>query len=156
MIQIEIPGWKSLHLEHVVLDYNGTLAFDGCIKQGVYELLEQLSHVMDVHVITADTFGSARASLEGAGVEFIEISGTDVDKQKLAYVEKLGSEACVCIGNGRNDCLMLKQATLGIAVVQEEGASLEAVLAADVVICRILDALELLLNPLRLVATLRK
>jgi soluble P-type ATPase len=49
---------------------------------------------------------------------------------------------------------MLKEAALGIAVVLGEGAAVEALLAADVAAPSIIAALELLTNPLRLVATL--
>ena len=38
-------------------------------------------------------------------------------------------------------------AALGIAVIQEEGASVETVLAADIVCSDVMDALELLANP---------
>ena len=55
----------------------------------------------------------------------------------------------------RNDRLMLKEAALGIAVILKEGASAESVAAADVVCTDIVAALELLQNPLRLIATLR-
>jgi soluble P-type ATPase len=50
---------------------------------------------------------------------------------------------------------MLKEAILGIAVIQEEGAAVESLVAADIVTRSILDALDLLLRPLRLTATLR-
>ena len=59
------------------------------------------------------------------------------------------------MGNGRNDALMLKEAALGIAVIQEEGGAVETLLAADIVTHSVLVALDLLLNPLRLTATLR-
>jgi soluble P-type ATPase len=59
------------------------------------------------------------------------------------------------IGNGRNDQLMLAAAALGIAVVQEEGAAIESLSAADVVLPDIRSALDLLLFPKRLIATLR-
>jgi soluble P-type ATPase len=74
---------------------------------------------------------------------------------KLAYVERLGCDRTVCIGNGRNDRRMLQEAGLSIALVQREGASSESLAAADVVCTDILSALELLCNPLRLTATLR-
>jgi len=77
------------------------------------------------------------------------------DVGKLQYVKRLGSPRCVCIGNGRNDRLMLAEAGLGIAVVLEEGAAGETLQAADVVCTSIGSALGLLTNPLRLVATLR-
>jgi soluble P-type ATPase len=51
--------------------------------------------------------------------------------------------------------MMLGAAALGIGVVQTEGASVEALNAAKVVALCIHDALQLLLNPLRLAATLR-
>lgn len=74
---------------------------------------------------------------------------------KKSLVERLGPGITVSIGNGRNDRLMLKAAALGIVVVQAEGAAAETVLSAQVVCTDILDALDLLLHPLRLVATLR-
>ena len=68
---------------------------------------------------------------------------------------RLGREQCVGIGNGRNDRLMLQAAALGIVVMQAEGAAVETMLAADVVVPDITIGLDLLLHPLRLVATLR-
>ena len=70
-------------------------------------------------------------------------------------LKHLGASLTVCIGNGRNDCLMIEAAALGIALVQREGAASAAILAADVVMSDILDALDLLISPLRLIATLR-
>jgi soluble P-type ATPase len=61
----------------------------------------------------------------------------------------------VAIGNGRNDTLMLQQAALGIAVMQTGGAATTALLAGDVVTPGIVDALDLLIHPDRLKATLR-
>ena len=50
---------------------------------------------------------------------------------------------------------MLAAAGLGVAVILEEGAAAQTLMAADVVCKTITDALELLLEPLRLTATLR-
>jgi len=41
-------------------------------------------------------------------------------------------------------------------VCQAEGAAMATLLAADVVVTNICDALDLLLNPPRLIATLRR
>ncbi len=60
MVAIEIPGRKSLSLCDLVLDYNGTLAFDGKIVPGVAQRLVSLAGLLDVHVLTADTFGGVR------------------------------------------------------------------------------------------------
>jgi soluble P-type ATPase len=51
---------------------------------------------------------------------------------------------------------MLHEAALGICVLGLEGTAVEVLMAADVVAPRVLDALDLLYQPLRLVATLRR
>jgi soluble P-type ATPase len=155
MIEIEIPGHKTLRLEHLVLDYNGTIACDGRLLPGVKARLESLAGKLSVQVVTADTFGKAGSELKGIPCELVILPVEDQDKGKHEYVRKLGAESTVCIGNGRNDRLMLAEAGLGIAVVLEEGASIETLTAADVVCTSVTSALDLLLNPLRLVATLR-
>ena len=155
MLEIKIPGHGILNLSHLILDYNGTIACDGHLLQGVKERLADLSASLDVHVLTADTFGSVRKALSDVSchVEIIPIE--DQAQAKLDYVQLLGLENCVCMGNGRNDRLMLKNAALGVAVVQAEGGAVDAILAADIVVGNILDALDLLRHPLRLTATLR-
>jgi P-type E1-E2 ATPase len=155
MIEITVPGYGLLRLEHLVLDYNGTLACDGQLLDGVRQCLEGLAGELEIHVLTADTFGTAKAGLQRIGCELVILPPEDQDSRKLEYVRRLGAERTACIGNGRNDRLMLKEAALGIAVLGEEGTTLEALLAADVVCTSIATALDLLMNPLRLVATLR-
>ena len=109
-----------------------------------------------MHVVTADTFGVASAGLEGVRCTLSILPPGGQDAAKLAYIQRLGSEQTVAIGNGRNDRSMLAAAVLGIVVIEGEGAAAAALLAADVVAPGILPALDLLLNPLRLVATLRQ
>jgi P-type E1-E2 ATPase len=155
MLEIEVPGFRPLSLEHVVLDYNGTLAQDGTLLEGVESALRKLSDILHIHILTGDTFGSARASLAPTPWEPILLPAGDQAAEKLRYVETLGAARCAAIGNGRNDRLMLQAATLGIAVMQREGAAVETVLAADIVVSDIGAALELLLHPRRLMATLR-
>jgi soluble P-type ATPase len=155
MIEIDIPGYRTLHLEHLVLDYNGTLACDGELLAGVRKRLKALSVQLRIHILTADTFGKARAQLAGIPCDLSILPGDDQDRRKLVYVQQLGPQVTVCVGNGRNDRLMLQEAGLGIAVIQGEGASGQAALAADLLSPDILTALDLLTHPLRLVATLR-
>jgi soluble P-type ATPase len=158
MIEIAVPGYNEnspLQIKHLVLDYNGTLACDGNLLPGVKEYLKSLSENLQIHVLTADTFGNVSSSLEGVPCKLFVLSSKNQEIGKLEYVEGLGCEHTVCIGNGRNDRLMLKAAALGIAVILEEGASVEAVMSADIVCTSILSALELLTKPLRLTATLR-
>jgi P-type E1-E2 ATPase len=155
MLEIKIPGFRTLQLEHLVLDYNGTLACDGELVKGVRERLARLAHDVRIHVVTADTFGKARRVLAGLPCELCVLPAALQDKGKLAYIERLDARRCVCVGNGRNDRLMLQAAALGIAVIGQEGAAAETLAAADMVAPHINDALDLLLHPLRLVATLR-
>jgi len=155
MLAVEIPGFGALRLEHLVLDYNGTLALDGEPLPGVRDALCALASSLTIHVLTADTFGKAGSRLQGLPCRRSVLDAANQDAAKQAYVEALGPATVVCIGNGRNDRLMLEAAALGIAVVQEEGAAVEALTSADVVAPSIAAALALLTNPLRLVATLR-
>jgi len=155
MIEIVIPGYHSLQLEHLVLDYNGTLAVDGRLIRGVARKLAELSQRLRLHIITADTHGTAARHIEGIACQLSIIPPNLQAEAKRDFVQALGAEQTVCVGNGRNDRLMLEAASLGIAIIQDEGASGEAVRAADVIVHSIHDALDLLLNPLRLVATLR-
>jgi len=155
MLEISIPGYGELQLDHLVMDYNGTLACDGRLLDGVREALQTLSVKLQLHVITADTFGKAAGELENVPAGLLVLPVDNQDLGKLEYVKQLGSRHSVCIGNGRNDRLMLEEAALGIAVVLQEGAAAETLQAADVVCPSIVSALELLTNPLRLVATLR-
>jgi len=155
MIIIKIPGSNTIKAEHLVLDYNGTLAVDGILISGVKERLNALSDKINVHVITADTFGKAKNNLKEIRCECSVPSGDNQQLQKLQFITKLGKQKVIAIGNGANDLLMLKNAALGLAVIQKEGASSKTMYNADVVCKDITDALDLLLNPLRIVATLR-
>ncbi|HZQ59895.1 MAG TPA: ATPase P [Casimicrobiaceae bacterium] len=155
MIVIDIPGFGELRLAHLVLDFNGTLASDGTLIAGVPPLLRALSSELDIHVVTADTFGRAALELEGLPVELAILGTSNQDEAKLELVQRLGAPTVAAIGNGRNDRRMLRAAALGIAVLQHEGAAQDALAAAQVVVPGIVAALELLTHPLRLVATLR-
>ena len=155
MIQIEIPGFGLLQLSHVVLDSNGTLAVDGSLIEGVRSRLEGLAGELSIHVVTADTYGKAVGTFQALDCHLIILPPSDQAIAKADYIRRLGSDTVVAIGNGRNDWLMLQQAAIGIAVLGQEGTSVEALMAADVVVQDIFTALDLLQMPLRLVATLR-
>ncbi|GAV22131.1 HAD family hydrolase [Carboxydothermus pertinax] len=155
MLTVEIPGRFTLNLAYLVLDYNGTIAVDGKLLPGVGELLVELNKFLKIYVLTRDTFGKVREEL--ALFPFVEliIVGEPGAQEKRKFLEKLGAEKTVAIGNGYNDRLMLKEAALGILVIEEEGASIEALLSADIIVKSPIDALKLLTNKGRMVATLR-
>ena len=155
MLKYKIPGYKTIEIEHLVLDFNGTLAVDGRLVDGVRGCLEVLSRGMAIHVITADTFGKVASEMENIPCKVSILPLENQDTAKLDYVKQLGADQTACIGNGRNDRLMLEASALGIAVILEEGVASQTLFAADVVSKNIVSALELLMNPLRLTATLR-
>ena len=155
MIQIDVPGFGELRLRYLVMDYNGTMACDGRLIDGVEAPVRALSQELEVHVVTADTFGRVAQAVEALPVSLHILGRKDQDLAKEAYVTALGAGSVVSMGNGRNDGPMLKASRLGIALVQDEGASAAPLLSADIVCREISHALALLLHPERLVATLR-
>lgn len=154
-MKIQVPGYKDFELKHLVLDYNGTMALDGRPVQGVLDRLNLLSADLSIHIITADTFGTVKKALSGFSGNIRVLETEDQQLQKRKYIESLEAGQVVAIGNGRNDLLMLESAALGIMVINEEGSSSETLLKSDIICRSINEALELLLNPRRLVATLR-
>ena len=156
MIEITIPGRGSYKFKYLVLDLNGTIALDGEVIEGVEERLQQLSSLLSLSIVTADTHGSARRLEKSLNIRIQRIEAGKEDAQKLALVQQLGKDNTICIGNGSNDASMLRESTLGICVAGAEGASGEAILNSDLIVSNINDALDLLLKPARLVATLRK
>jgi soluble P-type ATPase len=155
MMEIKIPGFKALRLTHLVLDFNGTLALDGKLLEGVRERMGKLARELEIHVLTADTFGSVEEALAGIPCRTIIVTDSAQAEAKARHVHDLGRDGVVAVGNGRNDRLMLQNAALGMAVMQAEGAAPQTFLAADVAVFDINCALDLLLHPLRLIATLR-
>ncbi len=147
-----VPGTAVLEIEHVVLDLNGTLSNRGELIPGVAERLASLASDLQLHLVTADTLGTAGRLAADLPVSVATIA-TGPEKGDL--IRALGAERTVAIGNGRNDEPMLKVAGLGIAIVGSEGAATPAILAADVVCCSILDALDLLLDERTIASTLR-
>jgi soluble P-type ATPase len=135
--------------------YNGTLAVNGDLIEGVKCYLSELTGSLDIHVVTADTFEKAAHALDSVDCRLIILPPGNQAATKADYVRQLGGQGTVAIGNGRNDRMMLEQAALGLAVLGEEGTATAAILAADVVVRDVFSALELLRNPRRLVATLR-
>ena len=113
MLTFDIPGQGLLRLEHLVLDYNGTLALDGELLPGVAPRLAALARSLSVHVVTADTFGTVAARVAGLPVALRLLPPGGQDQAKRDFVLSLGADRAACLGNGRNDALMLREAALG-------------------------------------------
>jgi len=156
MIELNIPGYSVLQIEHLVCDVNGTLALDGQLIDGVKRSISSLRDRLKIHILTANTFGR-QDTIDGLlNMNSTRLQLGDEAGQKAAFVRALGSSSTAAIGQGANDSAMLKEAALGICVLSPEGTAVETLLSADITVPDIVTALGLLENPLRIVATLRK
>ncbi|MCD7991928.1 MAG: ATPase P [Clostridia bacterium] len=154
MIIIEIPGREPLRIDHVVLDYNGTVAVDGLLLKGVVERISRLREHVEVHVLTADTYGTVTRQCEPLGVKVRTFPREGAAGCKEEIVRGLEG-GVACLGNGFNDVQMFDAARLSIAVLEREGMCAALLSHATVVVRSIEDGLDLLLKPDRLRATLR-
>jgi P-type E1-E2 ATPase len=155
MIKIDIPGDGKLELEHLVLDVNGTLALDGQLLPEVSTLLSALRDQLIIHLLTADTHGKQAEIDRELGLTAVRVKPGKEAAQKAAYVRELGSDHTGAIGQGANDALMLAEARLGICILSLEGTSVDTLLSADLAVPDIQSALNLILHPARLIASLR-
>lgn len=110
---------------------------------------------MVVHILTADTFGLCKISCQDINGCIRILSSEIGAPEKEKYIESLGAESVIAVGNGANDILMLSRAALGIMIMGPEGASVKALQSAAIIARDINTALDMLLNPKRLIATLR-
>ena len=156
MIELDIPGRGLLRLQHLVTDVNGTLAVDGQLIEGLAKRIGLLKDRLTIHLLTADTHGRQAVIDQQLNMRARRIQPGEESQQKAAFIRQLGAEQVVAIGQGANDAEMLRSAGLGICVLSAEGSAVETLLAADLVVANIFDALELLEKPLRIVASLRK
>jgi soluble P-type ATPase len=155
VIEVDAPSGPSLEIRYALVDFNGTLACDGVLLDGVAERLRALAARLSIHVATGNTTGTAPVALSGLPIELHLMPPEDQAAAKRALIERLGAAHVAAIGNGRNDRDMLAQAALAIAVIGRESCATEAIVCADVVCTDVRDALDLLMSPTRLVATLR-
>ena len=155
MLKITIPGFEPMEFKHLVLDFNGTIAFDGTILQGVEPAIKMLSQLVTIHILSADTNGNVLQQVAHLPVTTHVVNSAYQQQEKLQYVEVLGCETVCAVGNGNVDIDMLRNAELGIAILGPEGLSPKALAASDLLMPNIVDALESLMNSHRIKATLR-
>jgi soluble P-type ATPase len=153
MIQIDIPHRGLVELHHAVFDINGTLAIDGKPLPKVAASLKSLAAFLSIHLLTAGTHGNLKELEETLGFPLTIIQNGE---EKAQFVQQLGADNVIAFGNGANDAKMLNQAAIGIAVLADEGVAMSALQGADILVHGPIDAIELLLHPKRLVATLRR
>ena len=160
MIKLLIPGFGPLEIRRVVTDYTGTHSFQGVVGKSVRTRLARLARLVEVHVLTVDTFGTVRREIGRLPVELHLLkSKTRHDKEKERFVLKHEPRHVAAFGNGAIDRLLLKRVReaggLAVAVDNGEGCALEAILNSNIFVHGSEQALDLLLEPNSCKATLR-
>ncbi|MHC6180104.1 HAD family hydrolase [Clostridium sp. JNZ X4-2] len=156
MLRITIPGQNEFSVKNVVFDFNGTLATDGKLKSPVKKILVEIERFLDIYILSSDTYGSVQNECKDIGAKVQVLKGSSGSVKKKEFVQLLGAEDTICIGNGKNDIGMFEICALSILIIGEEGCSAKALLKADIIVKSSEDALMLLLNPKRITATLRE
>ncbi len=153
-MNFDIPNSKSLKIDTIILDLNGTLTLDGKIIKGVKERLAKIQKQgIRLVLFSGDTRGTAEKIAKKLGLEYIKASN---GKEKMAQAKRLKLQTCAAIGNGLIDYFIIKAVKLGIVTLQSEGVHAQTLAIADIIVPSIIDALDLFLKPQRLIATLRK
>ncbi len=155
MFEQEIPGYGKLEIKNLILDYNGTIAKDGKLLEGLGDILNKLAEIVDVYVLTADTYGSVEKEMEKFPVIVKVIKGENELVEKRDFARALGANVTMAIGNGYNDQLVFREVKISVVVMGSEACATILFNIADLVASDIYDALELLLNPTRLRSSLR-
>jgi soluble P-type ATPase len=160
MIKLTIPGFGPLEIRRVVTDYTGTHSFKGVVRRSVKTRLAQLAKLVEVHVLTIDTFGTVRRELARLPVELHLLkSESRNDEEKQRFVLKYEPKHVAAFGNVTIDRLRLKAVRdaggLAVAVDNGEGCSVDAINNANILVHGSEQALDLLLEPNTCKATLR-
>ena len=160
MIKLTIPGFGPLENSRVMTDYIGTHSCKGVVRRSVRTRLVRLASMVEVHVLTIDTFGTARRELARLPVELHLLKNNQRnDKEKERFVLEYEPAHVAAFGNGTIDRLLLKTVRdaggLAVAVDNGEGCVLDAILSSNILVHGSEQALDLLLEPNSCKATLR-
>lgn len=95
MLEIDIPGRGTFGIRHVVCDYNGTIAADGHLIEGVASRIREITEFAQVSVLTADTFGTVRTECDDLPVDVRVFARDDASACKASIVRELAPKvAC--------------------------------------------------------------
>ncbi|ASJ03114.1 HAD family hydrolase [Thermococcus profundus] len=149
-MEVSVPNFGELRFDVVLFDLNGTLGESGRVSEEVKHLLERLADKYTVVVLSSDTFGTLEEELAGLSLRIERVS-SGMGKAEIAK----GYAPYAAVGNGNNDVAMLEGAELAFCVIGKEGATVDALLASDIVVTDVKDAIAMLLDEKKLIATLR-
>lgn len=158
-IKVEIPGFGRLDVAALVSDFSGTLSCGGRVTRGVERRIVKLARILDIHILTADTFRTVKRELGNLPVEIHVLDSDRQDLRKERFVKAMAPQHVAALGNGMNDRLFLRAVRvaggLAVAVDNGEGCATKTLQNAGLFIGGAENALDLLLEPDRLKATLR-
>lgn len=157
-IDIKVPWGEKYIIKNVVFDLNGTLANNGEIAGTTEELLKELAKHARIYIITADTHNTAESLKKKIGefTEIIVLQSDEHDLEKARFVHTLGFRETVTLGNGGNDLKMVQEGILSFGIMAGEGIYAPLLSKVDIVVHNIDHAIDMLINPMKIVATLRK
>jgi soluble P-type ATPase len=154
MMIYNVPGLGEVELKTIILDFNGTLSIGGAIPEGVQPRIQKLKELgFRIVLFTGNTRGDAEQIATSLGIEWKQAQ-TAEEKAELA--KDYDPASCVSIGNGLIDIELMKVVALRIVTLQAEGVHVQTLMASDAVVPHINDALDMLLDPNRLIATFRQ
>ncbi|MHA1792718.1 MAG: HAD family hydrolase [Promethearchaeota archaeon] len=157
VIEVNIPNYGNLKLKFLVMDMNGTIANNGIINPRLKEYFDALSKNLKLYIVTADTFGTVAEMAREFNIDHHLLPKKTLESiEKLEFIRELGPENVIALGNGNNDVMMLKEAIVGIGIIGKEGISKDCLISADILVHDVIDALEIIIKPEKLKATLRK
>jgi len=155
LIIYEIPGRGNIQIENIVFDYNGTIAVDGKLIDGVEELFLELERYANIYILTADTYGTVVEQCKSIPGKVLTFPQENAGESKKDIVKKLGGNKTMVVGNGFNDVPMFEEGVLSIAIIEGEGASGKLLGQADIVSRNIVEAINIILSKNKVKATLR-
>ncbi len=148
-----VPGVGELELDTIIFDLNGTLTVRGMLSQGVAERLQRLKNFGYTCVLfSGDQRGNAQKLAQELRILFVPTKDTEA---KRVAAQKYDKEHTVAIGNGRIDIGVFENAKVRIGTLQAEGVHTVILAHIDILVPSIMDALDLLLDPDSLAATMR-
>lgn len=155
MIVYKIPGRETLEIHNLVLDYNGTIAVNGKLIDGVKDLINKLSNELNIYILTADTYGTVEKECKDLNAKILTFPKENAGESKRKIVKELNGYKTICIGNGYNDIPMFKESILSIGIMEGEGSSGELIANSTIVSRSIVEALRIVYNKTMVKATLR-
>jgi len=150
---IKAPNNKTIEIENIILDLNGTLANYGRVSERSKELLQQLKQLnYNIVLISGDIRGNASVIAKELDITLLLGANSQEKAQQMQLFDK---EKTVAIGNARIDIGTFQNAIISIATLQSEGIHVGILKYVDIIVPSIEDALNLFIEPKALEGTLR-